>query len=195
MAPDDAAGVERRPVGLGVAGAVVGAEQPAVQPGQGLEGLVWDRGAVLGDGAGPQRQGHPVDGRRSGDGRGGRIHHLDGRRHDLRSDAVAFEDPESIASGCGHVAPQFGSRLRGRHRAGRLVDLSTSWYPALARYDKSPSGRSAPSQPPGGSMATGLPRIDLSSREMLTMEVARRLLDYFLSGEVEPGMRIPSERR
>ena len=27
------------------------------------------------------------------------------------------------------------------------------------------------------------------------MEVARRLLDYFLSGEVEPGMRIPSERR
>ena len=44
-------------------------------------------------------------------------------------------------------------------------------------------------------MATGLPRIDLSSRETLTMEVARRLLDYFLSGEVEPGMRIPSERR
>jgi GntR family transcriptional regulator, transcriptional repressor for pyruvate dehydrogenase complex len=35
----------------------------------------------------------------------------------------------------------------------------------------------------------------LSSRETLTMEVARRLLDYFLSGEVEPGMRIPSERR
>lgn len=44
-------------------------------------------------------------------------------------------------------------------------------------------------------MASGLPRIDLSSRETLTMEVARRLLDYFLSGEVEPGMRIPSERR
>ena len=44
-------------------------------------------------------------------------------------------------------------------------------------------------------MATGLPRIDLSSRETLTMEVARRLLDYFLSGEVEPGERIPSERR
>jgi GntR family transcriptional regulator, transcriptional repressor for pyruvate dehydrogenase complex len=44
-------------------------------------------------------------------------------------------------------------------------------------------------------MATGLTRIDLSSRETLTMEVARRLLDYFLSGEVEPGMRIPSERR
>jgi DNA-binding FadR family transcriptional regulator len=44
-------------------------------------------------------------------------------------------------------------------------------------------------------MPTGLPRIDLSSRETLTMEVARRLLDYFLSGEVEPGERIPSERR
>ena len=44
-------------------------------------------------------------------------------------------------------------------------------------------------------MATGLPRIDLSSRETLTMEIARRLLDYFLSGEVEPGERIPSERR
>jgi GntR family transcriptional repressor for pyruvate dehydrogenase complex len=44
-------------------------------------------------------------------------------------------------------------------------------------------------------MATGLPRIDLSSRETLTMEVARRLLDYFLSGEVGPGERIPSERR
>ena len=27
------------------------------------------------------------------------------------------------------------------------------------------------------------------------MEIARRLLDYFLSGEVEPGERIPSERR
>ena len=44
-------------------------------------------------------------------------------------------------------------------------------------------------------MTTGLPRIDLSSRETLTMEIARRLLDYFLSGEVEPGKRIPSERR
>ena len=44
-------------------------------------------------------------------------------------------------------------------------------------------------------MTAGLPRIDLSSRETLTMEVARRLLDYFLSGEVEPGGRIPSERR
>jgi GntR family transcriptional repressor for pyruvate dehydrogenase complex len=44
-------------------------------------------------------------------------------------------------------------------------------------------------------MATGLPRIDLSSRETLTMEISRRLLDYFLSGEVEPGGRIPSERR
>jgi GntR family transcriptional regulator, transcriptional repressor for pyruvate dehydrogenase complex len=44
-------------------------------------------------------------------------------------------------------------------------------------------------------MSTGLPRIDLSSRETLTMEIARRLLDYFLSGEVEPGERIPSERR
>jgi GntR family transcriptional regulator, transcriptional repressor for pyruvate dehydrogenase complex len=44
-------------------------------------------------------------------------------------------------------------------------------------------------------MATGLPRIDLSSRETVTMEVARRLLDYFLSGEFAPGGRIPSERR
>src|SRR5215211_2840531 len=52
-----------------------------------------------------------------------------------------------------------------------------------------------PRNRPRGSMATGLSRIDLSSRETLTMEVARRLLDYFLSGEVEPGMRIPSERR
>jgi len=44
-------------------------------------------------------------------------------------------------------------------------------------------------------MATGLPRIDLRSRETVTMEVARRLLDYFLSGEFAPGGRIPSERR
>ena len=44
-------------------------------------------------------------------------------------------------------------------------------------------------------MATGLPRIDLRSRETVTMEVARRLLDYFLSGEFQPGGRIPSERR
>ena len=44
-------------------------------------------------------------------------------------------------------------------------------------------------------MATGLPKIDLRSRETVTMEVARRLLDYFLSGQFEPGGRIPSERR
>jgi GntR family transcriptional regulator, transcriptional repressor for pyruvate dehydrogenase complex len=63
-----------------------------------------------------------------------------------------------------------------------LVDLSTTWRGQVGAYDI-------------GTMATGLPRIDLSSRETLTMEIARRLLDYFLSGEVEPGERIPSERR
>jgi GntR family transcriptional repressor for pyruvate dehydrogenase complex len=78
----------------------------------------------------------------------------------------------------------FGSRSLwgGGHRAGGLVDLSTISVRGPGAYDTS-------------TMSTGLPRIDLSSRETLTMEVARRLLDYFLSGEVEPGERIPSERR
>jgi GntR family transcriptional repressor for pyruvate dehydrogenase complex len=63
-----------------------------------------------------------------------------------------------------------------------LVDLSTTSVGRAGAYDTT-------------TMTTGLPRIDLSSRETLTMEIARRLLDYFLSGEVEPGKRIPSERR
>jgi GntR family transcriptional regulator, transcriptional repressor for pyruvate dehydrogenase complex len=47
----------------------------------------------------------------------------------------------------------------------------------------------------GASVTTSLPPIDLSKREALTTEVARRLLDYFLSGQVEPGDRLPSERQ
>ena len=40
-----------------------------------------------------------------------------------------------------------------------------------------------------------LARIDLSAREPLTSEITRRLLDYLLSGTIEPGDRMPSERK
>jgi GntR family transcriptional regulator, transcriptional repressor for pyruvate dehydrogenase complex len=40
-----------------------------------------------------------------------------------------------------------------------------------------------------------LERIDLSAREPLTSEITRRLLDYLLSGTIEPGERMPSERK
>jgi len=44
-------------------------------------------------------------------------------------------------------------------------------------------------------MTEGLPRIDVSGREALPSQVARRLLDYILAGSVRPGMKIPSERQ
>lgn len=37
--------------------------------------------------------------------------------------------------------------------------------------------------------------IDLGRREPTSLEVARRLLDYLLSGEIRPGDRLPSERQ
>jgi GntR family transcriptional regulator, transcriptional repressor for pyruvate dehydrogenase complex len=44
-------------------------------------------------------------------------------------------------------------------------------------------------------MPPGLSRIELAPREPLGSEIARRLLDYLLSGAVPPGDRIPSERQ
>lgn len=37
--------------------------------------------------------------------------------------------------------------------------------------------------------------IDLSSRETISTEITRRLLEYLLAGHVQPGDRIPSERQ
>jgi GntR family transcriptional repressor for pyruvate dehydrogenase complex len=44
-------------------------------------------------------------------------------------------------------------------------------------------------------MPPNLTPIEPTPREPLGSEVARRLLDYLLSGEVHPGQRIPSERQ
>jgi GntR family transcriptional regulator, transcriptional repressor for pyruvate dehydrogenase complex len=44
-------------------------------------------------------------------------------------------------------------------------------------------------------MHPDLSRIELAPREPMGSEVARRLLDYLLSGAVPPGGRIPSERQ
>jgi GntR family transcriptional repressor for pyruvate dehydrogenase complex len=44
-------------------------------------------------------------------------------------------------------------------------------------------------------MPPDLSRIELAPREPLGSEIARRLLDYLLSGAVPPGGRIPSERQ
>jgi GntR family transcriptional repressor for pyruvate dehydrogenase complex len=40
-----------------------------------------------------------------------------------------------------------------------------------------------------------LPRLELAKREPVSTEVARALLDYIFSGEVQPGARLPSERQ
>lgn len=37
--------------------------------------------------------------------------------------------------------------------------------------------------------------IDLSSRETISTEITRKLLEYLLAGQVQPGERIPSERQ
>ena len=44
-------------------------------------------------------------------------------------------------------------------------------------------------------MASRLPNVDPIKREPLAAEIARRLVDYLLSGGVEPGERMPSERQ
>jgi GntR family transcriptional repressor for pyruvate dehydrogenase complex len=44
-------------------------------------------------------------------------------------------------------------------------------------------------------MNTELPAIELSKREGRPQEIARKLLDYILSGQIAPGSRIPSERQ
>jgi GntR family transcriptional repressor for pyruvate dehydrogenase complex len=40
-----------------------------------------------------------------------------------------------------------------------------------------------------------LERLDLARRETVSTEIARRILTYLLAGNVEPGQRIPSERK
>lgn len=44
-------------------------------------------------------------------------------------------------------------------------------------------------------MLPDLAPVDLRSREPISSEITRRLLDYLLSGAVQPGGRLPSERK
>ena len=44
-------------------------------------------------------------------------------------------------------------------------------------------------------MVSRLPNVEPIKREPLATEIARRLVDYLLSGGVEPGERMPSERQ
>jgi GntR family transcriptional repressor for pyruvate dehydrogenase complex len=44
-------------------------------------------------------------------------------------------------------------------------------------------------------MSALLPNVEPIRRESLAAEIARRLVDYLLSGGIEPGARIPSERQ
>lgn len=44
-------------------------------------------------------------------------------------------------------------------------------------------------------MTTGLEKIDLSGREALPQEIARKLLDYVFATDMAPGSRMPSERQ
>ncbi len=44
-------------------------------------------------------------------------------------------------------------------------------------------------------MSISFTPVDLGRREPISLEVARRLLDYLLSGQIAPGDRLPSERQ
>jgi len=44
-------------------------------------------------------------------------------------------------------------------------------------------------------MLPDLAPVDFSAREPISSEITRRLLDFLLSGEVQPGERLPSERK
>ncbi|MBA2518138.1 MAG: FadR family transcriptional regulator [Chloroflexia bacterium] len=44
-------------------------------------------------------------------------------------------------------------------------------------------------------MSISFTPVDLGPREPISLEIARRLVDYLLSGQVAPGERIPSERQ
>lgn len=44
-------------------------------------------------------------------------------------------------------------------------------------------------------MLSDLEPVDLRAREPLSAEITRRLLDYLLSGRIQPGERMPSERK
>lgn len=51
------------------------------------------------------------------------------------------------------------------------------------------------SAPHNASMLTDLTSVDLGSREPISSEITRRLLDFLMSGKVQPGSRLPSERK
>lgn len=46
-----------------------------------------------------------------------------------------------------------------------------------------------------GSVSISFTPVDLGPREPISLEIARRLVEYLLSGQVTPGERIPSERQ
>ena len=48
--------------------------------------------------------------------------------------------------------------------------------------------------PAGAGLARLLAPVDLSSRDSVSVEITRKLLDYLLSGHIHPGERLPPER-
>lgn len=54
---------------------------------------------------------------------------------------------------------------------------------------------SAEGDPTEPSLTASLERVDFGRRETVSTEIARRLLTYLLAGHIEPGQKIPSERK
>ena len=51
------------------------------------------------------------------------------------------------------------------------------------------------SAPHNTAMLTDLTPVDIRAREPISSEITRRLLDFLMSGKVQPGSRLPSERK
>jgi hypothetical protein len=94
---DGAAGVELALVRLRVGGAVVRAEQPGVEVGQGGQRRIGRVGGELVDRGAAERELDPLDGLDTG-GRERRVDDGDGRRDDLGADAVAEQDSEAVSA-------------------------------------------------------------------------------------------------
>jgi GntR family transcriptional regulator, transcriptional repressor for pyruvate dehydrogenase complex len=52
-----------------------------------------------------------------------------------------------------------------------------------------------PRHPYNGAMLPDLEPVEIRAREPISSEITRRLVDYLISGEIQPGERLPSERK
>ncbi len=89
----------------------------------------------------------------------------------------SYADPIASVNACGRQVSQISPILTFGSGAGTPRRLG---------------GTATTTQRPG---VAQLERLDLARRETVSTEIARRLLSYLLTGNVQPGERIPSERK